>query len=780
MIRFGAGHSVARKEDFRFLTGRGRYTDDLAALDQVYLHVVRSPHAHARVGAIDATTAQAAAGVCAVLTGADVARAGFRPIPCLLPLTDRAGNKSVTPPYPILAHDKVAYAGQPVAAVVATSLAAAQAGAEALAIDYAVLPAVADTATAASPGQPTIWDEAPANVCFRWEDGDRAATEAAFAAAPHAVEIRVVNNRVAVHPMEPRAALASYDAATDSYVVTTPTQGVFMVQKVLAEVLNVARERVRVISPDIGGGFGAYFCFYPEHALAAWAAKLCGRPVKWTNDRSGAFVSDTQGRDQVTTAALAFDGDGRFRAIRFDLIAAMGAFCPNAGPVVPVLAPKAMQTGVYRIAVAHVAATGVFTNTVPIDAYRGAGNPETHYVLERLVDAAARELGIAPDDIRRRNMISAGELPYKTVLGQTYDSGDFAANLERAIALADTAGFPARRQAAAARGRYRGLGLANHIKPASSSAFGPEAAQIRIERDGGVTLLSGSQSMGQGHETAYAQMIAGYLGVPFECVRVRQGDTATTAEGHGTSASRSMVVGGTAMRQAMDQIVAKARPKAADLLEVAAADLDFAEGEYRVIGTDRRIAFVDVAAALGRAEAGDGGNGAILEGEGRFRATGPTFPNGCHVCEVEIDPETGALALVGYWVADDYGRVVNPRLLEGQVHGGVAQGIGQAVMENVVYDPASGQLLSGTLMDYALPRAEDIPPLAVLLDDTHPCTTNVLGVKGGGESGCVGALPAVVNAILDALAPLGVRHIDMPATPARVWAAIAAARRRER
>jgi carbon-monoxide dehydrogenase large subunit len=776
MIRFGAGHSVARTEDFRFLTGRGRYTDDLAAPNQVYLHVVRSPHAHARVRAIDATAAAAVPGVDTVLTGADVASAGFRPIPCLLPLADRAGNISVTPPYPILAHDKAAYAGQPVAAVVATSLAAAQAGAEALAIDYDLLPAVVDTATAADPGQPTIWDEAPANVCFRWEDGDRAATAAAFAAAAHTVEIRVVNNRVAVHPMEPRAVLARYDAATDSYTVTTPTQGVFIVQRVLAEVLNVARERVRVISPDIGGGFGAYFCFYPEHALAAWAARLCGRPIKWTNDRSSAFVSDTQGRDHVTRAALAFDADGRFRAIRVDLIAAMGAFCPNAGPAVPVLAPKAMQTGVYRIAAAYVAATGVFTNTVPVDAYRGAGNPETHYVLERLVDAAARLLGLAPAEIRRRNMVPAADLPYRTALGQTYDSGDFAANLTRALALADAAGFPARRHAAAECGRYRGLGLANHIKPASGSAFGPEAARIRIERDGGVTLLSGSQSMGQGHETAYAQMIASYLGVPFERVQVRQGDTATTAEGHGTSASRSMVVGGTAMRQAMDQIVAKARPTAADLLEAAAADLEFAAGDYRVIGTDRRVAFVDVAAALGRTGPGDG-DVAILEGEGRFRATGPTFPNGCHVCEVEIDPETGAVALIGYWVADDYGRVINPRLLEGQVHGGVAQGIGQALMENVAYDPTSGQLLAGTLMDYALPRAEDIPPLAVLLDDTHPCTTNVLGVKGGGESGCVGALPAVVNAILDALAPLGVRHIDMPAAPARVWAAIAAAKR---
>jgi carbon-monoxide dehydrogenase large subunit len=776
MIRFGAGHSVARTEDFRFLTGRGRYTDDLAAPNQVYLHVVRSPHAHARVRAIDATAAAAVPGVDTILTGADVASAGFRPIPCLLPLADRAGNISVTPPYPILAHDKAAYAGQPVAAVVATSLAAAQAGAEALAIDYDLLPAVVDTATAADPGQPTIWDEAPANVCFRWEDGDRAATAAAFAAAAHTVEIRVVNNRVAVHPMEPRAVLARYDAATDSYTVTTPTQGVFIVQRVLAEVLNVARERVRVISPDIGGGFGAYFCFYPEHALAAWAARLCGRPIKWTNDRSSAFVSDTQGRDHVTRAALAFDADGRFRAIRVDLIAAMGAFCPNAGPAVPVLAPKAMQTGVYRIAAAYVAATGVFTNTVPVDAYRGAGNPETHYVLERLVDAAARLLGLAPAEIRRRNMVPAADLPYRTALGQTYDSGDFAANLTRALALADAAGFPARRHAAAECGRYRGLGLANHIKPASGSAFGPEAARIRIERDGGVTLLSGSQSMGQGHETAYAQMIASYLGVPFERVQVRQGDTATTAEGHGTSASRSMVVGGTAMRQAMDQIVAKARPTAADLLEAAAADLEFAAGDYRVIGTDRRVAFVDVAAALGRTGPGDG-DVAILEGEGRFRATGPTFPNGCHVCEVEIDPETGAVALIGYWVADDYGRVINPRLLEGQVHGGVAQGIGQALMENVAYDPTSGQLLAGTLMDYALPRAEDIPPLAVLLDDTHPCTTNVLGVKGGGESGCVGALPAVVNAILDALAPLGVRHIDMPAAPARVWAAIAAAKR---
>lgn len=775
MIKFGAGHSVARKEDFRFLTGRGRYTQDLATDGQAWLHVVRSPHAHAAIRAIDAGCAKTAPGVFAVLTGDDVAREGFAPIPCLLPLTNRAGEKSVTPLYPILARVKVVYAGQPVAAVIATSEDAARSAAEELAIDYEVLPAVADTATASAPGQPVIWDAAPANVCYRWDDGDEAATAAAFARAAHVVKIRVINNRVAVHPMETRAALATFDLPSGVYTVTTPSQGVFMVQKVLAEVLNVPRERLRVISPDIGGGFGAYFCFYPEHALVAWAARLTHRPVKWANDRSGSFVSDTQGRDQVTSAELAFDADGRFRAIRFELMAAMGAFVPNAGPVVPVLAPKAMQTGVYRMDAAYVAATGVFTNTVPVDAYRGAGNPETHYVLERLVDRAARKLGLAPDEIRRRNMIAASELPFKTVLGQTYDSGDFAANLADALDLGDAAGFEMRRQESAARGRRRGFGLAMHIKPASGSAFGPEAAVIRIERDGGVTLLSGSQSMGQGHETSYAQMIAGYLGVSFEHITVRQGDTATTAEGHGTSASRSMVVGGTAMRQAMDKIVEQARPTAADLLEVAAADLAFADGLYSVVGTDRSVGFATVAAELARATGGETAAGPLLEGFGQFRATGATFPNGCHACEVEIDPETGALEVLRYAIVDDYGRVINPLLLEGQVHGGVAQGIGQALMENVHYDGASGQLLSGTLMDYALPRAVDLPSFAVKFNE-RPCATNVLGVKGGGESGCVGALPAVVNAILDALADLGVQHIDMPATPERVWAAIAAAR----
>ncbi|MBV8089913.1 MAG: xanthine dehydrogenase family protein molybdopterin-binding subunit [Alphaproteobacteria bacterium] len=773
MKQFGIGQPVRRVEDQRFITGRGAYLDDLNRPRQAYAFMLRSPHAHARIGAIDAAAALGAPGVLAVYTGEDLAQDGIGTIPCLSALTNRDGSACVMPPHPAIARSRVRHVGDTVAMVVGESLAAARDAAELVAVDYEPLPAVVDTTHALDPAQPLVWDEAPANLCFDWEVGDGAAVQRTMAGARHRIVLELVNNRVVVNSMEPRGAIGEYDPGEDSYTLWSSTQGSHFVRNLLAEsILKVPENRVRVVTRDVGGGFGMKLFLYPEHVLVLWAAKKLDRPVKWTPDRSDAFMTDTQGRDNVTRLELALDDELRFLGLDVEILANMGAYLSNYAPEIPTVSGAVMHSGVYAIPTIHVGVKGVFTNTVPVDAYRGAGRPEAAYAVERLIDYAARRLGMPPQELRRRNFIKPEAMPYQTPLGLNYDSGDFAHNMDQALAAADLAGFPARRAAARARGRYRGLGHAVYIE---QSGFPPdEFAELRFDQSGTLTILMGTQSSGQGHQTAYAQLAAERLGIAPEKIRVLQGDTAAISFGRGTGGSRSLPVGGAALAQAADKLIAKGRRIAAHLFEAAEADVEFSDGVFTVSGTDRRLGIEEVArAAFNPAQQAPGVEPGFDE-SGHFTPPQPTFPNGCHVCEVEIEPETGHIEIVRYLVVDDFGTVINPLLLRGQVQGGVAQGVGQAMLERTVFDPDSGQLVTGTLTDYALPRAEDLPAIEFAYN-VVPCRTNPLGVKGAGEAGAIGAPPALVNAVVDALAELGIDHLDMPLTPELLWRAIRAA-----
>jgi carbon-monoxide dehydrogenase large subunit len=786
MAQFGIGQPVRRVEDRRFITGHGRYVDDLARPHQIHAFLLRSPHAHARIRAIDTGAAAAAPGVLAVWTGADLAADGIGTIPCLSPLQNRDGSQAVMPPYPALVTDRARHVGDGVAMVVADSLAAARDAAERVAVDYEPLPASVETARALDPGAPQVWDAAPQNLCFDWEIGDSAAVEHAAGGARHCVTLELVNNRVVVASMEPRGALGEYDPGEESYTLWSSTQGSHFLRNLLAEsIFHIPENRIRVVTPDVGGGFGMKLFLYPEHVLVLWAAKRLGRPVKWTPERAESFVSDSQGRDNLTRLELFLDEGLRFQALKVETIANMGAYLSNFAPEIPTMSGAPMLSGVYAIPAIHVGVKGVFTNTVPVDAYRGAGRPEAAYALERLVDFAARRLGVAPDELRRRNFIRPEAMPYKTALGLTYDSGDFRRNLDDALRAAHAGDFAAHRAEAppgrasrgpqTSSGRVRGLGTAAYIE---QSGFPPdEFAELRFDPAGTLTILMGTQSSGQGHQTAYAQLAAERLGLPFDRIRVVQGDTAAIAFGRGTGGSRSLPVGGAALDHAAQKLIAKGRRIAAHLLEAAEADIEFADGAFAIAGTDRRVGIEEVArAAFNPAQLPPGLEPGFAE-SGHFTPPAPTFPNGVHVCEVEVDPETGDIAILRYLVVDDFGVVINPLLLRGQVQGGVAQGIGQAMLERCLYDPETGQLLTGSLTDYALPRADDLPPIA-FATNVVPCRTNPLGVKGAGEAGAIGAPPAFVNAVIDALSPFGIAHLDMPLTEERVWRAIRAAERR--
>jgi carbon-monoxide dehydrogenase large subunit len=773
MHQYGIGQPVRRVEDRRLLTGHGRYVDDLNLPRQAAAYMLRSPHAHALVRGIDTAAAAAAPGVLAVLTGEDLARDGLGTIPCLSALHNRDGSPAVVPPRPAIVHDRVRHVGDTVAVVVAESIAAARDAAERVAIDYEPLPAAVETAHALDPGQPVVWDAAPGNLAFDWELGDGAGVTRALAGAVHRVQLTLANNRVVVNSMEPRGAIGAYDAGDDAYTLWSSTQGSHFLRNLLAEsIFRVPENRIRVITPDVGGGFGMKLFLYPEHILVLWAAKRLGRPVKWTPERGDAFVTDTQGRDNLTRLELGLDGELLFLALSVETIANMGAYLSNFAPEIPTASGGPMLSGVYRIPALHVAVKGVFTHTVPVDAYRGAGRPESAYALERLIDAAARRLGVAADALRRRNFISPEAMPYATPLGVTYDSGAFGRNLDDALAAADLAGFAGRRAEALARGRRRGMGHAVYIE---QSGFPPdEFAELRFDPSGTLTILMGTQSSGQGHQTAYAQLAAERLGLDLDKIRVLQGDTDAIGFGRGTGGSRSLPVGGAALAHAADKLVEKGRQIAAHLFEAAAADVEFADGVYRVAGTDRRLGIEAVArAAFNPAQQPPGIEPGFAEA-GHFAPATPTFPNGCHVCEVEIEPETGRVHILRYLVVDDFGTVINPLLLQGQVQGGVAQGIGQALFEHCVYDAATGQLVTGSLTDYCLPRADDLPALGFSYN-VVPCRTNPLGVKGAGEAGAIGAPPALVNAVLDALSPLAIEHLDMPLTSERLWRAIRSA-----
>ena len=772
MMKFGFGQPVRRKEDQRFLTGVGRYVADVNLSNQAHLYFLRSPYAHARLRAIDITAARKAPGVLGVFTSADVVASGLGGIPCVAPLTSIDGAPSISPPYPLLASDRVRHVGQTVAAVVAETLSEARDAAELIVCDYEPLQPIVDTAGALSPDAPRVWDDAPGNLCYHWQSGDRKATDAAFARAAHVTRISVVNNRVVVNAMEPRGALGIYDPGTRRYTLYTGNQGVHMHRTVIAGILGVPEHDLRLLTPDVGGGFGMKGMVYVDQALVPWLARMVGRPVKWICERSEAFVSDTQGRDNATDVELALDRDARFLGLRVSTVANLGAYLSIFAPSVPT-GGTAMLVGLYRTGALHIEIKGVFTHTVPVDAYRGAGRPEASYALERVVDAAARELGLDPAEIRLRNFIPPESMPYRTPMGIIYDSGAFAENLKRTIVHADRDGFADRRKAAAARGKMRGLGIANYVE---ITGWVPgDTTRIRFDPSGTVTVIVGSISNGQGHETAYAQLMADKLGVAFESVRVIEGDSDAIAEmSSGNGGSHFLQIAGPSLLGAADKIIAKAKRIAAHLLEASERDMEFTEGTFRVAGTDRTKTIVEVAKAAFNPDGLPADIDPGLDESHYYRREANAYPNGCHVCEVEIDPETGAVQVVRYTAVDDFGRILNPMLVAGQVHGGVAQGLGQALLEHTVYEPDGGQLLSGTFMDYAIPRAADLPSIDVTFNEV-PCRTNPVGVKGCGEAGAIGACPAVVNAILDALAPLGVTTIDMPATPERVWFAIRAA-----
>jgi carbon-monoxide dehydrogenase large subunit len=764
------GRSLRRLEDRRFLTGQARYVDDINAPGQLHGIVLRSPYGHAAIEGIDTEAARAMPGVRGVFTAADLDADGIGPLPCIAQVATVA--PMIVPPRHALARDCVRHVGDPVAFVVADTGDRARDAAELVAVAYRQLPAVVDATEALAAEAPLLWDEAPGNLSYRFERGDKAAVDAAVAEAAHVVEIELVNNRLVVAPVEPRAAIGSYDAAADCFDLLLTGQGVHSLRQQLAgAVFHMPPDRIVVRAPDVGGGFGVKNFLYPEWVLVLWAARQLGHPVKWIAERGEEFVSAAQGRDNYTRGRLALDRDGRILALDVDTVANLGAYLSTNGPGSSTNSPASAMGGVYAIPAVFMAVRGVFTNTVPIDAYRGAGKPEANYLIERLVDRAARRLAVDPVALRQRNLIS--RFPYRSGLGVTIDCGRFAANLDEMAQRLPADGFAARRRAAAERGKLRGLGIACFLE--TSRGTPGERAEIRFEADSRIALVLGTQSNGQGHETSFPQIAADLLGIPVAAFRFVQADTRAVRSGNGHGGARSMHMGGTALYLAAQMVLSKGRAIAAHLLQADASEVNFSAGRFTV-GGERGIDLLALAAAaLDPANLPDGMTPG-LDADAYNDSDVFTFPNGCHAAEIEMDPETGAVTLERYAAIDDYGRLINPMLTVGQVQGGLAQGIGQALLEHTVYDGRSGQLLSGSFMDYALPRAADLPPLDITLAEL-PTAVNPLGVKGAGQAGCIAAPQTIINAILDALAPLGIEHIDMPATPERVWRAIRSARR---
>ena len=784
----GIGASVRRKEDFRFLQGRGAYTDDFNRQGQLHAWIVRSPHAHARIKGVDTAKAASMPGVVAVFTGADMAKDNLGGLPCGWQIHNKDGSPMAEPPHPVLAADKVRHVGDPVAVAIAATREQARDAAEAISVDYEVLPAAATMDAALKPGAPVIHDGVANNLCYDWHIGDKAALDAAFAQAAKIVSLDLVNNRLIPNAMEPRAALGEYDRTTGEYTLTTTSQNPHVIRLLMgANVLHIPESKLRVVAPDVGGGFGSKIYHYAEEAIVTWSAGKLARPVKWTADRSESFMSDAHGRDHVSNAQLALDANGKILGLKVHTYANMGAYLSTFAPCVPTYLYATLLAGVYTTPVIYCEVKAVFTNTVPVDAYRGAGRPEATFLLERLMDVAAQETGIDRVELRRRNFIPNDAFPYQTPVALQYDSGNYTATLEQAMASADWAGFEARRAEAAKRGKLRGIGCSTYLEAcgiAPSAVVGSlgaraglyEVGTIRVHPTGSVTVLTGAHSHGQGHETTFAQLVADKLGVPVSQVDIVHGDTAKVPFGMGTYGSRSLAVGGSAMMKAMDKIIAKGKRIAAHLMEASVDDIEFDRGTFRVAGTDKTKALVDISVAayvphnypIEELEPG-------LEETAFYDPKNFTYPGGCHIAEVEIDPETGKVAVVNFTAVDDVGRVINPMIVEGQVQGGVAQGIGQALLETCVYD-ANGQLLSGSMMDYTMPRADDLPPVGVATHTTL-CTHNPLGVKGCGEVGAIGSPPAVINAVVDALRDYGVRTLDMPATPAKIWQIINGGRR---
>ena len=768
MNKFGIGQPVRRVEDQRFITGRGCFVDDINLPRQAHGALVTSPHPHARIRRVDASKALAAEGVICVLTGAAARAEGLGGMPPLFMPEDMGAPKGYRTSRPLLACDKVRYVGDGVAFVVAESAALAREAIEWVDVDYEPLPAVVNAEDAMAEGAPRIWDEWTSNMAFPLMMGDKDATDAAFAKAKHAVSLRLENNRLCANTMETRGAIGDYNPADDLYTLYTSTQNPHGARTVLAQaVFQQPEKKFRVIAQDVGGGFGMKGDTYPEEGLVLWASRRIGRPVKWISTRSEGLLTDSHGRDQVVRAEMALDENGRILAIRAQALHGIGAYVAGAAAVPAVFCLKLIPS-VYVVPALHLASRAVFTNTVPVHPYRGAGRPEATYITERLIEQAAVATGIDPVEIRRRNYIPPQAMPYTTPTGFTYDSGDFARVADRCVEVADWKGFGARRAASEKHGKLRGRALTYYIEDA---AFSNERMELRFDPGGTLTIVAGTFSHGQGHATTYAQIVSEWLGVPFESIRFIQGDTNQVSFGRGTYASRSAVVASGALRQAADAIIEKAKPLAAHLMEAAVADVQFKEGRFDIAGTDRTMSLVDVAKAFYLPVGLPRQFGIGLEASGAFAPEPPSFPNGAHICEVEVDADTGEVRVERYVVVDDVGRVINPLICEGQIQGALAQGIGQALLEQVVYDRESGQLLSGSFTDYCMPRADDLPGFETEFSEVL-CMSNPLGVKGVGEAGTVGAPPTVINAILDALRPLGVQHIDMPATPQRVWEAI--------
>ncbi len=778
------GQPVRRKEDHRFLIGAGQYTDDVNVHGQTYACFLRSPHAHAVIKSIDTAKAKAAPGVVAIFTGADLT--GVNGLPCGWLITGTDGKPMNEPPHPVLAQGKVRHVGDQLAIVIAETAVQAKDAAELIDVDYEVLPAVVNCVDALKPGAPQIHEQAPGNKCYTWALGDKAAVDAAFAKAAHVSKLDIVNNRLIPNAIEPRAALASYSRSDDSYTLYVASQNPHVERLLMtAFVLGLPESKVRVIAPDVGGGFGSKIYLYAEETAMVWASKQVNRPIKWAAERSESFLTDAHGRDHVSHVELAMDKDGRFLALRVDTVANMGAYLSTFSTCIPTILYATLLAGQYTTPAIHCEVTASFTNTAPVDAYRGAGRPEATFVVERIVHQAAVDMKMAQDEIRRRNFIH--DFPYATPVALTYDTGDYDATLDGAMKTADVAGFAARKAESAKRGMLRGLGYASYIEACGlapsniAGALGAraglfEAGQVRVNPTGSVTVFTGSHSHGQGHETTFAQVVAGRLGIDIENVEVVHGDTGRIPFGMGTYGSRSLSVGGTAIVKALDKVIAKGKKIAAHLLEAAEGDIEFKDGKFTVAGTDRSKAFAEISLAayvphnypLDKLEPG-------LDETAFYDPTNFTYPAGTHICEVEIDPETGVVKVASFTACDDFGNIINPMIVDGQVHGGVTQGIGQALLENCVYDPESGQLLTGSYMDYAMPRADDVPSFKVETRVT-PCTHNPLGAKGCGEAGAIGAPAAMMNAVHDALAEVGVTRIDMPASPHRVWQAIQSAR----
>jgi carbon-monoxide dehydrogenase large subunit len=778
------GTPVRRREDYRFLTGQGTYTDDINRPRQLYAYILRSPHASAGIAGIDTAAAAKAVGVVAIYTGKDLEADGVGGLPCGWQIHSKDGSPMQEPPHPVLASGHVRHVGDPVAVVIADSFAQARDASELIAVDYAVEPAVTDVAEALKPGAPLVFSEVPGNICYDWHLGDPAAVDAALAKAARVVKLDLVNNRLVPNAMEPRAAIGDFDRATGEHTLYTTSQNPHVIRLLMgAFVLHIPEAKLRVVAPDVGGGFGSKIYHYAEEAIVTWAAAKLKRPVKWTAERVESFMSDAHGRDHVTHVELGLDAQNKFVALKVATLANMGAYLSTFATCVPTYLYATLLAGTYTTPVVYAEVKAVFTNTVPVDAYRGAGRPEATFLLERIVDLAADELGVDPAELRRKNFIPTDAYPYQTPVALQYDSGDYFSTLDLATKAADYAGFEARRAEAARRGKLRGIGIATYIEAcgiAPSAVVGSlgaraglfEAAAVRVHPTGSVTILTGSHSHGQGHETTFAQLVADGLGIPMESIEIVHGDTNKIPYGMGTYGSRSLAVGGTAIIKAMDKIIAKGKKIAAHLLEAADADIEFKDGVFSVAGTDRSKSFGEIALTayvphnFPHEELEPG-----LDETAFYDPKNFTFPSGAYVAEVEIDPDTGTLEICSFNASDDFGRIINPMIVAGQVHGGLAQGIGQALLEGCVYDKATGQLLTASYNDYAMPRADDLPSF-VLSTHVTLCTHNPLGVKGCGEAGAIGAPAAISNAIVDALKPMGVRHVEMPATPEKLWRAI--------